>query len=163
MGDFQNYLVLNGIIKEKGEPYTHHYPGKVERSHQTVMRMAHAMLRESKLPPKFYNEAQKCAAYLFNRMPHGQEDKTPYELIFNKKPDLSNLKPFGCVCYAYAPPEKVNKLQENGIRCRLLGYGDDFDEEEMKGYRLLREDDLGIFYSNNVTFDKDYKMEKLSD
>jgi hypothetical protein len=40
----------SGLIKEKGIPYTHHHPGKAERSHQTILRMARAMLKDSKLP-----------------------------------------------------------------------------------------------------------------
>jgi hypothetical protein len=161
MGEFLAYLELSGIIKEKGVAYTHHHPGKVERCHQTILRLARAMLKDSKLPPKYYNEAQRCATYLFNRMPHGQNAKSPYERIFNRKPDLKHLRPFGTVCYAFVPPETRNKLEDSGLKCRLLGYGDDFETEEINGYRLLREDDLSIIFCDNVTFDKDFKTERL--
>lgn len=106
MGQFLSYLDLSGIIKEKGIAYTHHHPGKVERSHQTVLRLARAMLKDSQLPPKYYDEAQRTASYLFNRTVHGDEEKTPYEMIFNKVPDISHLKPFGVVCYAFLSPER---------------------------------------------------------
>jgi hypothetical protein len=96
-------------------------------------------------------------------MPHGSDQKTPYELIFKRKPDLSHLRPFGTVCYAFIAPETRTKLQDSGLKCRLLGYGDDFETEEIKGYRLLREDDLTIIYSDNVVFDKDLKTERLHD
>ena len=49
MGQFLSYLDASGIIKEKGVAYTHHHPGKVERSHQTILQQARAMLRESLL------------------------------------------------------------------------------------------------------------------
>jgi len=163
MGEFLAYLELSGIIKEKGVPYTHHHPGKVERAHQTILRQARAMLRESLLPPKFYNEAQKTSAYIFNRTVHGNDTITPYEHVFNRPPTLKHLQPFGTVCYAFIPPEKRSKLEDSGIRCRLLGYGDDFETEEIKGYRLLNEQDGTIFWSDSVVFDKTGKMEKLDD
>jgi len=106
MGEFLTYLELSGIIKEKGVAYTHHHPGKVERAHQTILKLARSMLKDSLLPPKFYNEAQRCASYLFNIMPHGKDTKLPYEYIFGEKPNLKNLMPFGTVCYSYEPPEK---------------------------------------------------------
>jgi hypothetical protein len=57
MGEFLAYLDLSGIIKEKGIPYTHHHPGKVERAHQTILRQARSMLKASLLPPKYYDDA----------------------------------------------------------------------------------------------------------
>jgi hypothetical protein len=163
MGEFLAYLELSGIIKEKGVPYTHHHPGKVERAHQTVLRHARAMLKESLLPPKYYNEAQNTAVYLFNRTVHGKDTITPYEHIFKRAPNLKHLKPFGTVCYAFIPPEKRSKLEDSGIKCRLLGYGDDFETEEIKGYKLLNESDGTIFWSDSVIFDQNGKMEKLND
>ena len=163
MGEFLAYLDLSGIIKEKGVAYTHHHPGKVERAHQTVLRHARSMLKASLLPPKYYDDAQRTAAYIFNRTVHGKDTITPYEHVFKKVPDLKHLRPFGSVCYAFVPPEKRSKLEDSGIRCRLLGYGDDFNLEEIKGYKLLNERDGTIIWSDSVVFDKNLKMEKLDD
>ena len=123
------------------------------------------MLKESKLPICWYNEAQHHAAYLFNRMPHGKEVISPFEYIFKRKPDLSVLQPFGCVCFAFVPPDKkgYSKLDDNGIKCRLIGYGDDFDTEEIKGCKLLNEDTGIIFFSDNVVFPKQAKFERLDE
>jgi hypothetical protein len=71
MKDFLSYMDLSGIIKEKAIGYTHHHPAKAERTNQTILRNSKAMLKESKLPISWYNEAQRHAAYQFNRMPHG--------------------------------------------------------------------------------------------
>jgi len=163
MKDFLSYLDLSGIIKEKAVGYTHHHPGKAERTNKTILRNSKAMLKESKLPITWYNEAQNHAAYLFNRMPHGIDTISPYEHIFKRKPDLSTLQPFGCVCFAFVPPEKHHKLEDNGLKCRLLGYGDDFQTEEIKGYKLLNEDTGIVFFSDNVVFPKHIKFERLDD
>jgi hypothetical protein len=119
LADFLNHLSISAMVKQAGISYDHSYPGRAERAHQTIMRRARAMLRESKLPARFYTEAQKCAAYIFNRTVHAGSTKTPYEIIFNQKPDLSNLKAFGSICYAFVPPEKRHKL-ENTTNCLVM-------------------------------------------
>ena len=60
-GEFLEYLTQNGIIKQTGIAYEHTHPGQAERVHQTIMTMGREMLRESKLPAKFYNEGQLTA------------------------------------------------------------------------------------------------------
>jgi hypothetical protein len=162
-GDLLTYTSNLGIVKEKGTPYDHHFPARAERLHRTVLRHANTMLFESKLPARYYGEAQLTFIYLYNRMPHSGSDKTPYELIYGCKPNLSHLKPFGCICYAFIPPEKRSKLEKVRDRCRLLGYADDDDIEEIKGYKLLREDDMEIIYSSDVIFDMDAIPTTLED
>ena len=137
MGEFLEYLEAEGIVKQKGIAYSHQHPGKGERLHQTIMHLARAMLIDSKLPAMFYAEAQLTAAYLYNRMVHGNDSITPYQHIYGRAPNLSHLRPFGTVCYAFVPPELRDKLEPSGIRCRLLrllGYLDVVDTEECKGY-----------------------------
>ncbi len=163
MKEFMAHLSAEGLIKETGIPYTKHHPGKAERTHQTILRNGRANLKQSKLPEQMYNEAQRYSAYIFNRTVHGTDIKTPYEHIFNRLPDLTKLQPFGCVCYAFISPLSVSKLDDNGIRCRLLGFGDDFDSEETNGYRLLKENDGTIFYSDSVRFSDKPLFERLDD
>ncbi len=141
LGEFLNYLQENGIIKQTGMAYEHNHPGQCERIHQTITTMGRTMLKQSLLPKEFYGEAQKTAVYLYNRQIHANSLKTPYEAMFNKKPNLSHLRPFGVVCYAFVPIEKRSKLDDTTAKCRLLGYGDDDSSEEFKGYRLLVESD----------------------
>jgi hypothetical protein len=151
LGEFLNHLQISGIVKQTGIAYDHSFPGKAERAHQTILRMVRAMLRDAKLPQKYYTEAQYCATYIYNRTVHGNKIQTPYERIFGRKPDLSNLKPFGSICYAFIPPEKRTKLDNTTVKCRLLGYGDS-TQIQFNGYKLLVEDDESIIFSNSVTF-----------
>nr|GEW30948.1 ribonuclease H-like domain, reverse transcriptase, RNA-dependent DNA polymerase [Tanacetum cinerariifolium] len=59
------------------------------------MRMKLRMLRTYK------GEAVKHAIYILNRVPtRALVDKTPYEALYNRKPNLKNLKIFGCTAYA---------------------------------------------------------------
>ena len=151
-GEFLEYLTENGIIKQTGIAYEHNHPGQAERVHQTIMTMGRAILKESKLPQNFYNEAQLTAVYLHNRQIHGNDSKTPFEHIYGKRPNLSHLQPFGCVCYSHIPIERRSKLDDTTEKCRLIGYGDDDSAEEFKGYKLIVESNLQIIYNKNVTF-----------
>ena len=163
MGEFLDYIEQEGIVKQKGMPYQHSHPGKAERSHQTIMRMARAMLIESKLPDQFYSEAQLCASYLYNRHVHGTDTITPYEHVYGRKPNVSHLQPFGCIGYVHIPAENRSKLDPSGEKSRLIGFGDDDDTEEVKGYKMLRESDMAIIYSVDVVFEKLHKFLPLPD
>ncbi len=43
----------------------------------------------------------------------------------------------------------------------MIGYGDEFEAETRPGYKLLRESDRQIFYSQDVWFDKKKPMSSL--
>lgn len=88
MGEFQEFLRQSGIIQQSGIAYDHSYPGQVERSHQTILHMARAMLKDSKLPASYYTEAMECASYILNRTKHGSLERTPFESVFGYKPEL---------------------------------------------------------------------------
>ena len=154
MGEFIEHLSRSGITKRKGFAYRHTHPGKAERAHQSVLHQARAMLIDSNLPAMFYADAQLAAAYLHNRFIHAGQTKTPFELMFGYPPSISHLRPFGCVAYAHVPEELRSKLDPSAVRCRLLGYLDDDDTEELMGYKLLRESDLAIIHSRDVQFDE---------
>lgn len=55
------------------------------------------MLHDSSLPSFLWGEAVRHATYLKNRSPtRALDGKTPYEVFHGKKPDISNLHPWGC-------------------------------------------------------------------
>jgi hypothetical protein len=149
-GEFLNHLESEGIIKQRGIGYDHHVPGKCERMHQTILGSAKSMLLASRLPLRFYGDALLTATYIWNRI----GNPSPYEQMFGKPPNLSHIVPFGSIGYAFIPPETRTKLHPTRQKCRVIGYGDDDDTEEIKGYKLLIEDPEGNFvaYTNDVVF-----------
>jgi hypothetical protein len=161
-GVFLAYLEEMGITKMKGIAYDHHFPGHAERSHQTIANMAKAMLFDSKLERTYYSEALQTAVYLLNRTAHGDRTVTPFELMFGRKPNLAHLHKFGSICYAFIPCEKRDKLDNTAEKCRMIGYGDDDDTEEIKGYKVLCERDRAIIWSNSVRFDEDAEITPLN-
>ena len=62
------------------------------------------MINHAKVPLKFWAEAVNTAVYLHNRSPTSAlKDKTPFECWFGEKPDVSNLRVFGCMCFVHTP------------------------------------------------------------
>jgi hypothetical protein len=157
-GEFLQYLETEGIIKRKGHSYDHHYPPLAENAHKIITGMARAMLSYSKLPEKYYVNAMLTACYVLNRW---SKDGKPsrYEKFFGVKPKLGHMHPFGSIGYAFIPPEIRKKQNNTRIRCRLLGYLDDDDSEEMEGYLILIEETGLIGLSNDVKFSKERPIE----
>jgi hypothetical protein len=89
------------------------------------------------------------ACYLLNRW--SEKGKlSRFEKFFGKEPKVDHLRPFGSIGNSYIPPEKRGKMEPTREKCRLLGYADDFESEEMAGYKILLESDNAIVYSNDI-------------
>nr|GEW10661.1 hypothetical protein [Tanacetum cinerariifolium] len=71
----------------------------------------------------YISEAVATACYTQNRsiirIHHG---KTPYELLYNKLPDLSFLHVFGALCYPTNDSENLGKLQPKADIGIFIGY-----------------------------------------
>lgn len=70
--------------------------------------------------------------YLANRVPQRNQDVTPYGAFYNKRPDVSHLRTFGCRAWVYTPKDIRGKLQPRAQVGLFRGYGKD-----QKGYRVL--------------------------
>ena len=72
------------------------------------MNMARCFLHYANMPTQFWREAVLLAAYTHNRTPTKALDKkTPYEMWFGNKPNLSNMRTFGCSAYATIPKNQL--------------------------------------------------------
>nr|GEX56981.1 integrase, catalytic region, zinc finger, CCHC-type, peptidase aspartic, catalytic [Tanacetum cinerariifolium] len=60
----------------------------------------------------WHRQAVATACYTQNRsFIHTRHNKTPYELVHNKKPDLTFFKVFGALCYPTNDSEDLERLQ----------------------------------------------------
>ena len=92
------------------------------------------MLISSKLPKFYWAEAVNTECYLINRcMIRSVLDKTPYELLKGRKPNLVHLRAFGCLCFIHNNDkdnlEKFDAKSDEGI---FLGYS-----SQSKAYKVL--------------------------
>nr|GEX34338.1 zinc finger, CCHC-type [Tanacetum cinerariifolium] len=105
---------------------------EVERRNRTVLSTTRSMMKAMKLPLTFWVEAVKHAIYILNRVPiRALIDKTPYEALYNRKPNLENLKIFRCTAYAKVTTPHLKKLDDRSIPLIYLGV-----EEGSKACRL---------------------------
>ena len=64
------------------------------------------MLISSNLPHNLWGDAMLSACYILNRVPLKKNNISPYELWFNRKPNLIRLKVWGCLAYVRKPDPK---------------------------------------------------------
>jgi len=75
--------------------------GIVERKHQHLLNVTKALLVQANLPTLFWCFAATHVIFLINTMPTPfLNNDTPFEKLFGKNCDLTNLHIFGCLCYS---------------------------------------------------------------
>ncbi|CAF4946395.1 unnamed protein product [Pieris macdunnoughi] len=138
----------SGIKRQLTIPYTPEQNGMSERMNRTLTERAKCMLINSGLPKKFWAEAVATAAYVINRSPtKSLQYKTPEELWSGIKPNISNIKVFGCRAMMHVPKEKRLKWDCKSKELIFVGYC-----LESKGYRLFDKTEGKVMRSRDVIF-----------
>lgn len=133
--DFKLFLCKSGIQHQTSNPYTPQQNGMAERMNRTLVERARCLILNSRLQKIFWTEGVSIAAYITNRSPTKALDyKTPYELWIGKRPNLNNMKIFGCHAMVHVPKESRRKWDSKATKMILVGYC-----EYTKGYRLYDE------------------------
>ncbi|GKC10224.1 integrase, catalytic region, zinc finger, CCHC-type containing protein, partial [Tanacetum coccineum] len=97
--------------------------GVVERQNRTLVEAAPTMLIFSKAPLFLWAEAVATTCYTQNRsLIRKHHNKTPYELLHDRKPDLSYLYVFGALCYPTNDGEDLGKLKPKADIGIFIGY-----------------------------------------
>jgi len=118
------YCSSHGIHKTWSPPGTPQRNPYAERRIQSIVTSARAMAVHSSCSPFLWDEAVSYASYIYDRIPSSRlPDKTPLEIITNKKPSLRLIHVFGSDCRAIdvldqSPP---GKLQPRGFLAIFLG------------------------------------------
>ncbi|GKA30127.1 retrovirus-related pol polyprotein from transposon TNT 1-94 [Tanacetum coccineum] len=95
-------------------------------------------------------KAIATACYTQNRsIIHRRFNKTPYELINGRKPDISFLHVFGALCYPKNDREDIGKLGAKGDIGFFIGYS-----ANSCAYRVYNRRTKKIMETMNVTFDE---------
>ena len=97
--EFNSYYKDNGIKRHLTAPYTPQQNGVVERRNRTLMEMARSILKHMHMPNYLWGESVRHATYLINRIAtRSLQNQTPYEVLRGKRPNISHLRIFGCIC-----------------------------------------------------------------
>ncbi|GKA83902.1 retrovirus-related pol polyprotein from transposon TNT 1-94 [Tanacetum coccineum] len=104
-------------------------------------------------PMFLWVEAAATACYTQNRsLIHTRHNKTPYELVHDKKPDLTFFRVFGALCYPTNDSEDLGKLQPTTDIGIFVGYA-----PSMKGYRMYNKRTRRIMETIHVQFDDQFE------
>ena len=127
-GEFENihfmeFCEANGILHQFSTPRTPQQNSVVERRNRTLQEIARTMLLENNLPTYFWAEAVNTACYILNRFNLRQGiKKILFELYYDKKPNVSYFKAFGCKCFILNTKENVGKFEAKSDQGIFLGY-----------------------------------------
>ncbi|GJR21013.1 retrovirus-related pol polyprotein from transposon TNT 1-94 [Tanacetum coccineum] len=164
----RGYVTFGGNPKGgkiTGKARTPQQNGVAERRNRKLIEAARTMLADSKLPTTFWAEAVNIACYVQNRVlvvkPH---DKTPYELFHGRTPNLSFMKPFGCLVTILNTIYHLGKFYGKTDEGFFVGYS-----LNSKAFRVFNsrtrilEENLHIRFSENTPNDEGSRLDWLFD
>ncbi|MCM3002365.1 hypothetical protein M3647_33385, partial [Paenibacillus cellulositrophicus] len=116
-----------------------------------LMDTARTMLAEFKSPYNFWAEAINTACHATNRLylRKGLE-KTPYEILTGRKPNVAYFKVFGCKCYILKKGTHLSKFESKTDVGIFVGYS-----AESHAYRVYNKTTSRVVETSNVTFEED--------
>jgi len=105
----------------------------------------------SGLPKNFWAEAINTACYLLNRcMVRPILEKTPYELLRGRKPNITHLRAFGCKCFVHNNgKEALGKFDDRSDEGIFLGYS-----PHSKAYKVFNKRTMCVEENIHVIFDE---------
>ncbi|GJW50632.1 integrase, catalytic region, zinc finger, CCHC-type containing protein [Tanacetum coccineum] len=135
-----------GISHQASSFKTPQQNGVIEQRNRMLVEAARTMLIFSRASLFLWAKAIATACYTQNRsIIHRRFDKTLYELINGRKPDISFLYVFGALCYPKNDCEDIGKLGAKGD----IGYS-----ANSCAYRVYNQRTKKIMETMNVTFDE---------
>nr|GEZ02586.1 hypothetical protein [Tanacetum cinerariifolium] len=139
-----------GITQQFSVARTPQQNGVVERRNRTLVEAARTMLTFANLPSFLWAEAIVTACFTQNSsIIHKRFDKTPYELMNKRKPNIKFFRVFGCRCYLLNDYEDVGKLKAKGDIGVFVGYS-----KESAAFKIYNKRTRKIHESVNVNFDE---------
>ena len=160
--EFINYCSIHGIQRELTQAHIPQQNGVSEQRNRTILERARCMSHDCQLPIYLWTKAIATATYLINRSPtRANHGETPEARFTGMKPDISNLRIFGCLAYVHVPRENRNKLDSKTQKCLFLGF-----DKETKAYCLYDHSRRKVIIRRDVVFEENkvgYKYLACSD
>ena len=157
-GEFINnaadlFLRQRGISRQMSTAYTSSQNGVAERINRTLMDAVRSMLHHANLSDYFWPLAVQAAVYVRNCCPTtAVQAMTPHQAWSGRRPDIRQLRVFGCICHVHVPEQsadRVNKLSARSVLCIHVGYS-----HRSKAYHLFNPQTRRLLTSKDVTFEE---------
>nr|GFC61868.1 hypothetical protein [Tanacetum cinerariifolium] len=153
--EFKNHVLKEyfdsvGISHQVSSICTPQQNKVVEQRNQTLVEAARTMLIFSRAPLFLWAEVIATVCFAQNRfIIHCHFNKTPYELINGKKPDILFLHVSEALCYPKNDHKDIGKLSAKGNIGLFIGYSID-----SCAFRVYNQRTKKIMEILNVSFDE---------
>nr|GEW02030.1 hypothetical protein [Tanacetum cinerariifolium] len=146
----KEYFDSVGISHQVSSFRTPQQNGVLKQRNRTLVEAARTILIFSRASLFLWAKAIATACFTQNRsITHCRFNKTPYELINGRKPNISFLYVFGALCYPKNDREDIGKLGAKGDIGFFIGYSAD-----SCAFRVYNQRTKKIIETTNVTFDE---------
>jgi hypothetical protein len=109
--------------------HTSNQNGKIERAGGVIIARSRSLIIHAKIPRELWPEAMQAAVYLINRTPVRDRSVSPerwispYERLYGQKPNLANIRVFGCKSYVLRHDvAKADKMAPRAWIGYLVGF-----------------------------------------
>lgn len=143
---FSSMLPLMGLFFDS-HAHILEQNGLVERKHRHIVETVFALLAQSSLPYKFWDDASKTAMFLINKLPISiVNGKIPCEKLYENPPNYSTLRVFGCQWFPNLCPYHKHKMHFHSKPYTFLGHNNRY-----KAISVLSQDGH-LYIARNVLF-----------
>ncbi|GJZ98691.1 retrovirus-related pol polyprotein from transposon TNT 1-94 [Tanacetum coccineum] len=146
----RSFYAKLGIVYKTLIARTPQQNGVVERRNRTLIEAARTMLIFSNAPEFLWAEAISSACFTQNRsIVHTRHNKTPYELIRGRKPNVQYFHVFGSLCYPTNDRDDLGKMKPKADISIFVSYF-----ESSRGFHIYNRHTKKIMEMIHVKFDK---------
>ena len=149
-GDFNDFLAGAGIRREHSICDTPQQLGVAECMNRLITEGVTTLLSQSGLVRTWWEDAATHWLHGKIWLPSSTTTPlTPFELFYNRKPDLLSMHPFGCLAYVHLQKDQCPALLPHTTQCVLIGYPTDY-----KGWRFWDPQTCKEVISDSAVFHK---------
>lgn len=130
--ELKELLEKKGIRHERSCVYSPEQNGRTEREMRTIVEAPRTVLHSKDQDKILWTEAVNSVVFVLNRVGNCPiKGQTPFELWYDKEPNMAIFKEFGSKVAVHIPKEKRRKLDAKSEDAIFVGYS-----ETVKGYRV---------------------------
>jgi len=136
-----------GIRHRSTNPNKPYQNGTAERWNRTIFEGVRAVISSQRVSKTLWGDAAKFCTTIKNSLPtKSLNGKTPFEIWFGRKPDLTNVRVFGCTVYFKSVDfrTKLDDMAKIGI---FIGFA-----EGVKGWKIYNVETRRITTSRDCVF-----------